>query len=43
MLSIHDNKLQKETIVALRIIKNELCLVSGMEKVEITKELLKSV
>ena len=43
MLSIHDNDLEDETIVVLRIVKDELCVRGGPENVEITKELLQSV
>ena len=43
MLSIRDNDLEDETIVVLRIDKDELCVRGGPENVEITKELLRSV
>ena len=43
MLSTHDNDLEDETIVVLQIVKDELCVRGGLENVEITKELLRSV
>ena len=40
MLSIHVNNLEDETIVALQIVKDKLCLRGSLKNVEITKELL---
>lgn len=43
LLFIHGNNLSERTLVALRLVKDELCELGDLSKVKITKELLKSV
>lgn len=43
LLSVHGDSLKEETIVALRLIKDELCAVGGLSNFQVTKSLLKSV
>ena len=43
MLSVHGNAIQEDTLVSLRLIKDQLCLDGGLSKFKVTTELLKSV
>ena len=43
ILSTHGNSLKEDTIVALRLVKDELCYVGGLENFKITKPLIKAV
>ena len=42
MLSVHGNAIQEDTLVSLRLIKDQLCLDVGLSKFKVTTELLKS-
>lgn len=43
LLSVHGNSLKEETIVSLRLVKDELCAVGGLKNFKVTRALLKSV
>ena len=43
LLSIHGNALKEETIVSLRLVKDELCLIGGVKNFKVTKPLMRSV
>ena len=43
MLSVHGNAIQEDTLVSLKLIKDQLCLDGGLSKFKVTTELLKSV
>ena len=43
LLSVHGNSIKEDTIVALRLVKDELCSVGGVSIFKITKSLLQSV
>ena len=43
ILAAHGNALKEDTIVALRLVKDELCSVGGMENFKVTKPLMRSV
>lgn len=43
ILAAHGNALKEKTIVALRLVKDELCSVGGMENFKVTKSLMRFV
>ena len=43
LLSVHENSIKEDTIVALRLVKDELCLVGGLSNFKITRSLMVSV
>ena len=43
LLSFHGNLIKEDTIMALRLVKDELCSVGGLSNFKITKKFLQSV
>ena len=43
LFSLHGDLIKEDTIVALELVKDELCLVGGLSNFKITRSLLQSV